>query len=1320
MKPINKILFRLGCAAAVMLTVAGSARADYPSTVLTQGPSGYWRLNETSIPVFYSAAANSGSLGSTGNAKYIGSPTRGLSGPFAGTSSVGLSGSGQWVTNAWSSSANTSNFTFEAWVKPAQVPFTSASVAYVASSVHIASPRSGWYLGQDNGATFLNGSAFTFRMFNQNSTTASISLSVPVTNAGAWYHLVITYDGTTVKFYENGAVLASGTPTSYLGNKFVPNVDAPLSIGCRSDTGFPWPGQASEVAVYSIALSATQVLNHYNTGNTTPASYISTVQADAPVLYYHFTEPSDVIVTAANSGSLGSSVKGTYQPGTVPGAVGPQPPTFSGFESTNSSVTFNGNGSSISLPALNLNTNTVTICGWVKANGTQKTAAGILVQDTATTYAGLTIDAVNGGLGLGYVWNDNDANTYNWSPSGDSHLPTLNDSEWDFVALVVQPTEANIYICSPTIPFTGVTNYLAHSAEKFNGTTLIGSDSGLAAYSFNGNIDEVAVWNRSLSAGELFSQYASAVGGQKPQIFGDLQTPTLFVGDTLNLTVDVGGTPPLYYQWYNSGGAIAGATNKAYIKANAQASDNDTYYAVVTNNFGTVTSASATVNLTPTYPPTIDVQPAGTTLYPGGTLNLSVVAEGGGLKYQWKKGGAAIAGATAANYTLPSVTTNSGGVYSVLITNNSGSITGGPVTVTVVVPAANSYEAAIVADAPEAWYRLNESAGATVLHDSMGRHDGFYTNFTGGSLPSLGASGAIAGSSDTAVTFDGTSVAFGQVPYADALNSQQFAIEAWVKTTDTISYPQMAVSSHSGTFKGYGLQQYPAGKWAGEVSQNGANYYVSSATAAAGVVAGQWAHLVLTYGTNTGLRVYVNGQWDGSSYVDFQRNSDSPLIIGGFGPLPISRLFDGQVDEVAVYANTMTLAQAQNHYSKGRFATPIPPYFVLQPQSNQVVSNSAANYTLTGQADGPLPITYQWYKNGIAVAGATNATLSLSETYSNGGAYVLRAINGNGNTNSTAAAFAVLPPTPAYVNVTNGLVLHLTFDGNYQDSSGRGNNGTPTGFNATPSISAGRIGSGAVHYETDNDTGQPGNIGTPTVTSSSFVTLGAPADLQFSSNVDFSVSYWVKLPAGYLNGDLPFLCNATNSTHNTGVTFAPGYTNGSYGFSYNGLSLNGPANAINDGNWHHLLHSVNRSGYAYTYVDGNQVDAQIATTIGDLSSTAPYNIGQDPTGLYTEQGSADVDDVAVWRRALTAYEAYSIYYAATNSNSSFNVPGTVNLGISTVGNSTVISWNPGSALGTLLQSTNVTGPWTPVGTYAPYYQVPFTGSQMFYRLSTPE
>ena len=97
------------------------------------------------------------------------------------------------------------------------------------------------------------------------------------------------------------------------------------------------------------------------------------------------------------------------------------------------------------------------------------------------------------------------------------------------------------------------------------------------------------------------------------------------------------------------------------------------------------------------------------------------------------------------------------------------------------------------------------------------------------------------------------------------------------------------------------------------------------------------------------------------------------------------------------------------------------------------------------------------------------------------------------------------------------------------------------------------------------------------------------------------------------------------------------------------------------------------------------VDSRLATSIGNLNNAGPINIGQDTTGIYNEAGSADIDDLAIWRRALTAYESYSIYYAATNSNSSFNVPGTVALGISTVGTNIVLTWSPGATLGTLLQ-----------------------------------
>jgi hypothetical protein len=45
----------------------------------------------------------------------------------------------------------------------------------------------------------------------------------------------------------------------------------------------------------------------------------------------------------------------------------------------------------------------------------------------------------------------------------------------------------------------------------------------------------------------------------------------------------------------------------------------------------------------------------------------------------------------------------------------------------------------------------------------------------------------------------------------------------------------------------------------------------------------------------------------------------------------------------------------------------------------------------------------------------------------------------------------------------------------------------------------------------------------------------------------------------------------------------------------------------------------------------------------------------------------------------------------------------------------VLSWAPG---GTLLQSTNVSGPWTSVSNSSPYTIIP-TNDQMFYHLSLP-
>src|SRR5215470_739069 len=93
----QKLLGLLACAA---LTLAqNAARADYQSTVVSQGPVGYWRLNETIQPFPGIVATNIGSLGSSENGAYIGFPKRGQTGPFAGSLALGMDGSASYVSN---------------------------------------------------------------------------------------------------------------------------------------------------------------------------------------------------------------------------------------------------------------------------------------------------------------------------------------------------------------------------------------------------------------------------------------------------------------------------------------------------------------------------------------------------------------------------------------------------------------------------------------------------------------------------------------------------------------------------------------------------------------------------------------------------------------------------------------------------------------------------------------------------------------------------------------------------------------------------------------------------------------------------------------------------------------------------------------------------------------------------------------------------------------------------------------------------------------------------------------------------------------------
>lgn len=100
--------------------------------------------------------------------------------------------------------------------------------------------------------------------------------------------------------------------------------------------------------------------------------------------------------------------------------------------------------------------------------------------------------------------------------------------------------------------------------------------------------------------------------------------------------------------------------------------------------------SSVTVVVSAQTAPSITTQPAGGTAIAGMDFNLRVSATGGGLTYQWRKGGSNISGATNATLVLSSVTTAAAGNYDVVISNTAGTTTSSSVALSVTDPNTDS------------------------------------------------------------------------------------------------------------------------------------------------------------------------------------------------------------------------------------------------------------------------------------------------------------------------------------------------------------------------------------------------------------------------------------------------------------------------------------------------------------------------------------------------------------------------------------------------------------------------------------------------------
>ena len=219
--------------------------ATYPSVVAADTPASYVRLDDSSG----TSAANRAALP---DGTYLGSPTLGQPGAFAGDPDTSVSFDG--VNDAVSMPSFTTAghpFSLEFWADLKGDGSSGGAVGYGTLAGVDFDHRILWQTnGGNNGgrllAWFGNGSSDLF----YSTSTASLN---------AWHHIVYTYDGTTERFYIDGNTAGSRATT-------VPSWGGAYDLGAYDLTNYMFNGRIDDAASYSHALSSAEVVRHYEAG----------------------------------------------------------------------------------------------------------------------------------------------------------------------------------------------------------------------------------------------------------------------------------------------------------------------------------------------------------------------------------------------------------------------------------------------------------------------------------------------------------------------------------------------------------------------------------------------------------------------------------------------------------------------------------------------------------------------------------------------------------------------------------------------------------------------------------------------------------------------------------------------------------------------------------------------------------------------------------------------------------------------------------------------------------------------------------------------
>ncbi len=340
--------------------------------------------------------------------------------------------------------------------------------------------------------------------------------------------------------------------------------------------------------------------------------------------------------------------------------------------------------------------------------------------------------------------------------------------------------------------------------------------------------------------------------------------------------------------------------------------------------------------------PAVISGPTNATANAGGTAGFAVTASGTPpLSYQWRHGGLDLAGANAPALALANVQAADAGVYSVVVSNDFGSVTSSGATLTV----------------------LALPVPPSIVTPPVGR-----TNAVG-----TAASFAVVASGDSPLAYEwrrnGTAIT--------GATGDVYAI-ASVRTTDAGQYTVLV-----------------------------SNPFGSALSVAAPLVVGIPASIVSQPQSQTnkaGATAVFSVAVAGTAPVSIRWLFNGAVIPGATGTT--FRIASVQLANAGTYRAAVSNAFGSAQSASATLTVGIVPSITSQPKSQTV--SRGATVTFSVSASGTAPLRYQWRFNGTAIAGATSASLKLTNVQrAKAGKYTVVVSNALGSITSATATLTV-------------------------------------------------------------------------------------------------------------------------------------------------------------------------------------------------------------------------------------------------------------------------------------------------------------------------